>query len=191
MIVWLALAWAWFAVHVVDRAFPRRVIRRADDSIYLTRRFLFGFWPTPQGWRGGPEWRGKSLYVHCFHAADADSPCVLHTHRFAWAVSLVVLGSYVEQRARFSAGLLDYVWRGGIRMVGGLAPYRRVRWINVLRGDSPHRVERLERSRVWTLFLVGPRAKEGWGFLVPGRGYVPHEEWIAERHANGGAAPSA
>ena len=85
---------------------------------------------------------GARAYLHRFLASDPDRG--LHDHPWPWAVSLILAGWYIEQRRDG-----DHVRR----------------WLNVLTGDTFHRVVMPHGAReVWTLFIHGPRCKE-WGFL--------------------------
>ncbi len=138
------------------------------------------------------------LYLHHMHAPDADE--CLHDHPWPWGLSFILLGGYTEQRN------LDeppkYAGTIGTRSLQAPA-------LNRLRGTTFHRISELKkhdcrfasprgrmlvckqadccansRGGVFTLFLAGPRsASKPWGYLVPGRGFVPQRE----RHAETGA----
>ncbi len=96
--------------------------------------------------------------LHNFHRPDSDR--YLHNHPWRWAFSIVLSGSYDEER------LVDD---------SGETKHRRVRWFNVLRADDYHRVTKLHGD-VWTLFVTGPRVQD-WGFLVDGE-RVPWTEYL-------------
>lgn len=88
---------------------------------------------------------GVQCYLHRFVGSDPD--CGLHDHPWRWAASLILAGWYLEERRRKD-----------------LTP-RRVRWFNLITGDTFHRVVMPDGARdVWTLFVHGPVVKR-WGFL--------------------------
>jgi hypothetical protein len=113
------------------------------------------------------------FYLHRFVGSDPDRG--LHSHPWSWAVSLVLSGWYFEER--FSGTETPFL--------------RRVRWLNILLGESFHRVvmpKRLIRDEVakgratsvepylknfirwpdecWTLFIHRQAdAGRRWGFL--------------------------
>lgn len=95
---------------------------------------------------------GLRIYLHRFVDSDPDG---LHDHPWRWSMSLILLGSYLEERA------VDVM-----RMVVEARP---VRWVNVITGDTFHRVVLADpvagqRREVWSLFMHTPRVK-GWGFI--------------------------
>lgn len=125
--------------------------READSGTYLDRWYLLHDKPEDD-----PRLPGQSdddngtehpwdLYLHRFHRSDDD--LALHNHPWRWALSLVLVGGYSEER------------RVGDRVVR-----RTVRpWsFNVVRGDDYHRVDLLEQD-AWSLFLVGPKVSS-WYF---------------------------
>ena len=116
---------------------------------------------------------GTKVYLHRFVGSDPDRG--LHSHPWSWAVSLVLSGWYFEER--FSGTDQPFI--------------RRVRWLNILLGESFHRVvmprdvyqsiniaERVDviqtwakgrlPTECWTLFIHREQ-KQGrrWGFLRP------------------------
>lgn len=172
----------WLAIFDLAERLPRRVIRTEGGAPYLARYLVWGsfpagtkVWPsaftTSRGVVRLPTpYAGRqtrvSLYLHKFYSADVDD--APHSHPWRWAVSVCLHGGYTEERTHVPTGVVTR---------------RRIRpgSINVLRGDTFHRVAVLdEEDETWTLFLAGPRTA-GWGFLVPGRGYVRHIERLAER----------
>lgn len=111
-------------------------------------------------------WRllGLRPLLHHFHQGDGDR--ALHNHPWKWSLSIILKGSYTEERiAR------EHPLSSARRTVT-----RKVRWFNLLRDTDFHRVAELHGD-VWTLFITGPRTQD-WGFLEGGR-VVPHEEYIA------------
>lgn len=117
---------------------------------------------------------GTKVHLHRFVGSDPDRG--LHSHPWSWAISLVLSGWYFEER--FSGTDQPFI--------------RRVRWLNILLGESFHRVvmpaDRLRCSahfpeydcgaphcacskaptECWTLFIHREQ-KQGrrWGFLRP------------------------
>lgn len=165
---WLRLL-RWVSAHLSGYA-----IRGEDGSVYLWRFSVIGY-----------EWRLPcALFLHRFVRPDNEERGVLHTHPWKWSVSLVLSGGYTEERINreFAAGPLasrfaDAAWRRRFKVwhLRRVLPWR----LNVFRAGSAHRIAELH-GECWTLFLVGPKAGS-WGFLVPGRGFVPWRERCAER----------
>lgn len=128
--------------------------------LYMTRYALWGHL-TGDG-QAGPRAYLPNLYLHQMHAPDLD-PSV-HDHPWPWAVSLIMLGSYCEERAPLGPNRLWHTQR-----------MLKAPTLNLLSGSTFHRIAALDNESTWTLFLAGPRAgKKPWGYLVEGRGYVPH-----------------
>ncbi len=148
---------------------PRRHIIDDAGTLYLERFLVLGDMMA----RLAPF----TVYLHHFERPDEDR--ALHNHPWPWAVSLILTGGYLEERQGFASYALS-----------------RRRWLragslNVLRGDTFHRVAELD-GETWTLFVVG-RKHQAWGFDVPGRGFVPWRVREAEARAarvaaNGGAS---
>lgn len=136
---------------------PRIIKDRNGISSYLSRWYFVGAPKMPDGsWpfdengapREGACWPNKTwgLYLHRFHRSDDELE--LHNHPWRWAVSLVLVGGYFEER----------------RLEDDTVKLRRI-WpwtINIIRANDFHRVDLVE-SDAWTLFLVGPKS-QGWGF---------------------------
>ncbi len=86
-----------------------------------------------------------NLFMHRFR--NSDDAGELHSHPWRWAISLVLIGGYSEER------------RVGDRVVRiAVKPWS----LNFIKGHTYHRVD-LENGEAWTLFLVGPR-KDTWFF---------------------------
>jgi hypothetical protein len=162
--------------------------------LYMTRYALWGHL-TGDGQSKARRWF-PNLYVHQMHAPDLDPS--LHDHPWPWAVSLILLGGYREERNAPGSDhqlekLFTKVWR--------VSHWRRAPGLNRLSGGTFHRVAELDKPEgcpwcwrkgaasgcpyacsgrgegVWTLFLAGPgRSKKPWGYIVEGRGYVSHQE---------------
>ncbi len=131
-----------------------------DGGPYLTRILfprIFGFRPM----------------LHRFHRADGDR--ALHNHPWKISYSLILRGSYTEERK------LD-----DEEINGTDAPRTRtrlVRWFNVLRDTDFHRVTELH-GEVWTLFVTGPRV-QSWGFEEDGE-FTDWREYIDRKKAEHG-----
>lgn len=115
-----------------------------DGDPYLTRILLSRLLPIKR-------FLGIGVYLHHFHRPDIDQH--LHSHPWKWAASLVLNGSYTEERLE---GVLGTVT---------LTEDRHVTRFNFLRDTDYHSVKELHGD-VWTLFITGPRHGDDWGFLV-------------------------
>ena len=140
----------WPNCLTIPRA-PDFVIGGADDP-YLRR-----WWIIPRN-------RFFNIYLHQFLRDDDDR--ALHGHPWAFNVSILLRGGYVEVAPAYMPLYHDYV---------GTTPTVRRRCrigIPCFRfGSAPHRVELLrdEAGRVlpvWTLFITGPNVRQ-WGFYCP------------------------
>jgi hypothetical protein len=145
---------------------PRVILDRAGRSPYLSRYYLLGRGGEDGGndhaewftWEGAPV----GVFLHCFHRSDDDA--ALHNHPWAWAVSLILSGGYLEERRVAGARVARRVVRPG--------------QVNVIRHDTFHRVDLLG-TEAWSLFVAGPRVAD-WGFWDRQTGrYVPHGAYFA------------
>ena len=110
-----------------------------DGRPYLDRYFVAGWDPVRK--RPGP-----AVFLHHFVASDAASE--VHSHPWAWSLSLILAGGYREIRC-----LAD-----GRSEVRTYEPGS----VNVLAPEDKHRIELLEGD-CWTLFLAGEFARP-WAF---------------------------
>lgn len=125
-----------------------RIINRRGDEPYLERYSLF-------------KTRWLTAYLHRFVQPDEDEG--VHDHPWKLAVSVVLAGSYDEDRLEHLGAVY------GAEAEGAATLRRRtVRWLNVLRGASFHRIVDA-RPDTWTLFIHTPSHKQ-WGFLEAGAG---------------------
>lgn len=153
----LVVIFSWFYEGPYTREIPRERPGR-----YMTRRAL-----RPMAETGGGPWR---IYLQQFHGPDDEGH---HNHPSRWSFSLVLWGSYVEER---------------LNVLTGEITTRRVRWFNFLRSGDYHRIIDL-KGEVWTLFFVGPTALRDdgeparWGFWIHDRGHVDWEVRKAEKKA--------
>lgn len=127
------------ALHWLTGFLPCRLINDGDRP-YLERYYVASVF-------------GVRFYLHRF--VDSDPGRGLHDHPWNWAVSLILAGAYREQRmAGFSA---EERLRVVERVVSAGS-------LNLIKGDSFHRVNLDTGRAAWSLFIHGPYAK-GWGFL--------------------------
>jgi hypothetical protein len=150
-----------------------------------------------------PRMFGFRPMLHLFHKADDDRH--LHSHPWHWALSVLLCGSYDEERLESDATEFRRALKtltAGARGAGKtfmraqalieMAQYglpvgiytertkRRVRLWNRLTKDTYHRITRLH-GPVFSLFIAGPRTPDDkWGFLTED-GYVESEEYFARR----------
>lgn len=114
-----------------------------------------------------------NLFLHRFHRSDDDG--ALHSHPWAWAISLVLAGGYSEERRVGFNNVIRRTMRPGM--------------LNFLSHDSYHRVDLIEDD-AWSLFLVGPQrgtwyfwdrdrnARCPWrDFILARRGYEDSAPW--------------
>ncbi len=135
---------------------PHGVTIGGESDPYLRRWFI-----TPRG-------DGPACYLHQFLRDDDDR--ALHDHPWA-SCGIILKGGYIEQ---LPTGAVE-------RQVGDVI---------VREPEHRHRVV-LHRDAegnpipAWTLFLVGPRARE-WGFWCPGHGdgerFVHWRDFTAGEH---------
>lgn len=124
-----------------------------DSGPYLERYFLGQLF-------------GITFYLHRF--VSSDSELHMHNHAWRWGGSLILAGSYIEERA------LDICPTAG--PAGCLTERRRRRWFNRVNGSTIHRIHDAEPG-TWTLFFHGERVMflsgehgrlvepKGWGFF--------------------------
>ena len=122
-----------------------------DGSPYLTRIL-------------SPRIFGYRVFLHHFHRPDIDQH--LHNHPWKWAASLILNGSYTEERLE------------GVYGTQAITFTQKVKRFNLLRDTDYHKVLELHGD-VWTLFLTGPRIQD-WGFLVEGQ-HVPWTEYLMKK----------
>jgi hypothetical protein len=135
---------AWLSARL-----PLRVIAIEHD-VYLLRYYVFGrlperFFPNVKPRLGWFPW---SVYLHHFLRPDRDRE--LHNHPWRWALSLVLVGGYEEDRFGDD----------------GVVYTRRVRFASLIRHGDFHRIRRLRLHHAWSLFIAGPKVSS-WGFLDP------------------------
>lgn len=92
---------------------------------------------------------GCRIYLHRFVRSDTERH--VHNHPWRWAASLVLAGSYIEERAPHDEPSIGYV-----------STFRQVTLFNWITRSTRHRVTGVQ-PETWTLFTTGPR-DGGWGF---------------------------
>jgi hypothetical protein len=154
---------------------PRIIYDGFGRSKYLSRYYLVGAPTMPDRSspfdefgdpREGVVWSSSPLgaYLHRFHRSDVDLE--LHNHPWRWAVSLMLVGGYSEERRG-----KDDVVRRRLILPGQL---------NFIRHDDYHRVDLVDGD-AWSLFLVGPKVSS-WGFWNRHDGsFTPWREFVNAR----------
>lgn len=120
---------------IATRGLPKRIIRdKSDHGVYLTRYYLI---------------RTAVIEIVIHHILRADGEKRLHDHPWNWAFSLILVGSYLEERSSDKTRVAVKVFRPG--------------QINLIRSATWHRIADLLSEDVWTLFVHGPRV-QSWSF---------------------------
>lgn len=97
-----------------------------------------------------------NIYLHQFHRSDQDVGVkgfgLLHNHPFEWSFSIILFGSYAEERRLNNGNIIVRLFKPGD--------------INFISREDFHRID-LINGEVWTLFFTGPRisnVESLWGF---------------------------
>lgn len=147
---------------------PRVIFDRAGISPYLSRYYLLGAPTMPDGshsfqddgtQKPGAVWGNRSfgVYLHQFHRGDDDIE--LHNHPWKWAVSLILVGGYVEMRRLRDSSVVVTRTIKQMRL-------------NFIGQNDFHRVI-LHNGEAWTLFIAGPKVAS-WGFWNRSTGQFTH-----------------
>lgn len=132
-----------------------REIERRNNELYLIRYYIY---------RKTFKWL-PSIYLHCFHSSDEDLE--LHNHEWNISFSIILAGSYSEERLIKDKNIIRRIFKPG--------------YFNIIRANDFHRVDLLT-PRVWTLFISGPKFKDTWGFLDRNTfKFVPWQEHIQKK----------
>ncbi len=114
--------------------------------------------------------REGTYMLHMF--AKSDRGRGHHNHPWIFMRSRILRGSYVEHRP----GATPRLFRPGM--------------INVLFGNTFHRVSLVNGRPVWTLFGVGPKHGKSWGFISPSGRYKRRPEGMGMCPGTGAPAAS-
>lgn len=216
----------WLACHLPVRKITRGVPPYEGD--YLDRYYLAGrapaYFPTRCRFCGKEsDWKSSRMctvrkngrYLSCesvpfptrfaflptvflHHFLDSDQEEELHNHPWNFAVSLILVGGYVEERrvngvfrAVLGYGSVEGVGHGiveGVTTTRDVLPGR----INVIRANDFHRAILRERD-AWTLFVTFKK-EQSWGFWSKKTGeFVPwrrYREWKSAQVRRSKAAAS-
>lgn len=146
-----------FAIKIILVLFKKRTyVIYTDGKKYLQRTYI-----KKKGWL--PE-----IFLHRFYASDSDRH--LHNHPWRWAKSLILSGSYKEERYYWDI-MPDSTWAPAIVWSPGK--------INSIKATDYHRVTLLSET-VTTLFVAGKRT-QSWGFWVDGK-HVPWQEYVVQHN---------
>lgn len=109
-----------------------------------------------------------NVYLHKFYRPDQDAE--LHDHPWAFNLSYILEGSYVEETVR----------RGGVHNFATFGPGQfKFRW-----WGAPHRIDSIPSGTCWTLFITGPVVRR-WGFHCP-RAWTYFKEFTESRKTGAG-----
>jgi len=106
---------------------------------------------------------GATFYLHRFISSDSNDG--LHNHPWRWGRSLILSGSYIEER------VFDLCPDANIS--GCMTENRHIRWWNVVNANTFHRIYDAEPN-TWVLFFHSERVMirkgmasvfKGWGFI--------------------------
>jgi hypothetical protein len=112
---------------------------RPNGTPYLDRYFAAGWNPTTKH-------SGPAIFLHHFLASDPND--AVHSHPWAWSVSVILVGGYREHRCRPDGPATVREYHPGD--------------VNLLLSDDQHRIDLLQKD-CWSLFLAGEFDKP-WGF---------------------------
>ena len=159
-----------------------------DERPYLERYYLFTI-------------LGVRFYLHRFVGSDPERG--MHDHPWPWAASLVLSGSYLEERRGLERHAIT---QSMARLFGTEGTTRHhVRWFNWLLGDNFHRVVLCKGTKrildddgnhigythyekpCWTLFCHRAVHSKPWGFLRPMEGHTA-VMWVPHNYPGNGAA---
>lgn len=133
-----------------------------EGKPYLTRYYLFF-----------KDRKWGNVYIHHFHSSDQGTE--LHSHPWAWGLSLILWGGYDEERSRdpntWVGNELDDLSQAQKDWIELPTPARiekrsvRPGTLNFIRSTHFHRVDlKDEVNGAWSIFFAGPRTQD-WGFL--------------------------
>ena len=148
----------WF-LNFLERIGRKRIILdRESNEPYLERYYVF---------LKDRSWFPFNVFLHKFLKSDPDD---VHDHPWPYA-TLILKGGYYEWVPKFN---------GNGEMIGQVRHWRGPGHFRVCNPTSYHRIELKEGVTAWTLFMPGPHRRE-WGFLVKGKEWIQHEQYIEQR----------
>lgn len=151
-----------------------------------------------------PRVFGKRVMLHKIWRADSDRE--MHNHPWDHAISIILLGSYIEERLDLTSEMiyrafhqirLDNMKKAGLEgpalIAGSVLSMpevprneRHVKWFNSLYKEDFHKITSID-GPLWTLFIAGERViinGVDWGFLnEETRELIPHWLYTAESGA--------
>lgn len=108
-----------------------------------------------------------SVYLHRFLRSDADKE--LHNHMWS-GLSLILSGAYREEKLCTTVAHAEVV-----------TTLHKAGRFNHIGKDDFHRVDLLS-PEVWTLFIVGKKQRDDWGFIDRyTMKYVPWRDFVLAR----------
>ena len=135
--VWDEAAIRIWCEGITKQTFAQKI--EPQGKPYLLRYFIIGWNPLTKQ----PK---STMYLHHFLASDPAEE--VHSHPWAWGISLILTGGYREYRCAD-----DDVSSVSLYEPGD---------VNVFTAADRHRIELLDKD-CWTLLLVGPY-QQPWGF---------------------------
>lgn len=122
--------------------------------------YLLRWWVIPRN-------RFFNIYLHCILRSDDDR--ALHDHPW-WNISIILKGGYWEVK--------PHAYHKDGRAYGHSMPRWCRAWSIVFRSaTTAHRLELLNGTPCWSLFITGPRIRE-WGFHCP-KGWRHWKEFVS------------
>lgn len=131
------------------------IIRYAQrDPMWHLKGYMNRWWVLREHW-----WTlGCSARVHEILRSDNDRH--FHDHPW-WSVSIILRGRYHEH--------FPYPAESKWRSPGSII---------VRSARTQHQLHIPPHTTTWSLFIMGPKGKERWGFYTP-HGKIPHTEYAA------------
>lgn len=155
--------------------------RTDNGEPYMTRYAILRYLSGDKPRRAWLKWL-PNIYLHQIHTPDEEKE--LHNHPWKWAASLILRGSYLEERAAYPNLTMDRRAvakdQHGFRNQTNMRAYAAGQFNFLRAGFDYHRIAYLADEPCWTLFITGPFSGRGWGFLEAGRGPVDHWTYRAE-----------
>lgn len=127
---------------------PRFDIARTSEGPYNTRHTLPRWYARLRGY--------QDIFLHHFQQSDPTED--FHNHPYENSHSRILAGGYAEER--YYPGLSELAGHE-VLQVRLLLPGDR----NEIGPNTFHRIDLLDKRGCWTLFYVGKKTGDGWGFL--------------------------